>query len=280
MIKSYSEIYSQINSQPPVRLAVVNPKSNYLNELLNEAKGLGWIIPVPFFSSSNQSAIIKAVNAIKDDDCQILMKGDIDTSSLMKIVLDSNYGIKKNKNLSHIAVIESLFYHKLLLISDGGVNISINEKILDSILSNCITFSNYLNISKPNIGILALIEKINKKLPETILADSIFQKYKNETQFNVEGPISFDVAISKKSAIKKRIKSKISGKIDVLIGPSISTSNMIVKALMSAGGANGGGVILGAKCPIVLLSRSDRKITKLNSIALSLLMLQKGNYGY
>jgi phosphate butyryltransferase len=121
---------------------------------------------------------------------------------------------------------------------------------------------------------------VTSKLPETELAYSVCNNYIHHKEFNIEGPVSLDIAISQDASVKKGIHSHISGEADVLIGPSISASNMIVKALMSLGGSKGGGIILGAKCPIVLLSRSDIIDTKLNSIALSLMMLKRGRNGY
>jgi len=280
MIYSYSDIYKTLNNQKPIRLGVINPQSDYLLEAISKAVEFGWIEPISFFSSENESASYKAIKSVNNGDCQLLMKGDINTSTLLKAVLDSEFGIKTEKILSHIAVIESPKYHKLLLISDGGVNIKLDEPIIDSIIHNSVIFSKCLEIAKPKIGLLTLVEQINPMLPETQIAYNIFQKNKENTKIIIEGPISLDVAISKESANKKNILSRISGQTDIIIGPSISTSNMIVKALMSLSNAMGGGIILGAKCPIVLLSRSDSINTKLNSIALSLLMLKRGDYGY
>ncbi|MBC8196658.1 MAG: phosphate butyryltransferase [Candidatus Marinimicrobia bacterium] len=280
MIYSYSDIYKTLNNQKPNRLGVINPQSDYLLEAISKAVEFGWIEPISFFSSENESASYKAIKSVNNGDCQLLMKGDINTSTLLKAVLDSEFGIKTEKILSHIAVIESPKYHKLLLISDGGVNIKLDEPIIDSIIHNSVIFSKCLEIAKPKIGLLTLVEQINPMLPETQIAYNIFQKNKENTKIIIEGPISLDVAISKESANKKNILSRISGQTDIIIGPSISTSNMIVKALMSLSNAKGGGIILGAKCPIVLLSRSDSINTKLNSIALSLLMLKRGDYGY
>jgi phosphate butyryltransferase len=117
---------------------------------------------------------------------------------------------------------------------------------------------------------LALIEKVSVKLPETVLAYNTAEHYKNDSRFTIEGPIALDVALSATAAQAKKINSKIAGKTDIFIGPNITATNFISKMLLSIGNSKGGGVIIGAKIPIILLSRSDIMETKLNSIALGL----------
>ena len=280
MITSYSDIYSRLENTKPVRLAVINPQSNYLKTTLGKASKLGWIEPISFFKNDYENPSKVAVDSVKNGECQLLMKGDVDTATLLKAVLDSETGIKTNNLLSHIAVVESPQYHKLLFITDGGVNTHLDEQTIDSILENSIELCSTFQIEQSKIALLTLVEKVTSKLPETELADVVCKKYKNQTEFMMEGPIALDVAVSKDASVKKGIDSKISGETDIIIGPSISASNMIVKTLMSLGGAKGGCIILGAKCPIVLLSRSDLIDTKLNSIALSLMMLKRGKNGY
>jgi phosphate butyryltransferase len=210
----------------------------------------------------------------------LLMKGDIDTASLLKAVMNSQLRKDKNRLLTHIAVLESPRYKRLLLTTDGGVNTEISEDILTAILENVLLATKALQISKPNIAMLALVEKVTSKLPETIFAQEAVQRYKDDQRFIIEGPVALDVALSATAARAKGLSSRIAGQTDVFIGPNITAINFVSKALLSIGGAQGGGIILGASVPIVLLSRSDTLETKLNSIALGLLILQGENNGY
>jgi len=152
------------------------------------------------------------------------------------------------------------------------VNTTLSEFLLDSIIENALQVTYTLKNDKPNIAMLALIEKVSENLPETVLAYNTAKRYKNDSRFTIEGPIALDVALSATAAEAKQINSKISGKTDVFIGPNITATNFISKMLLSIGESTGGGVIIGAKIPIILLSRSDTIVTKLNSIALGLLM--------
>jgi len=101
------------------------------------------------------------------------------------------------------------------------------------------------------------------------------KKYRSNPRLTAEGPLALDIALSSKAAEKKSFKSHIAGKVDIFIGPTITSINMMAKSLINIGGAKGGGLILGAKCPIVLLSRSDTRQTHMNSIALGLLALNR-----
>ena len=212
----------------------------------------------------------RLLHSVKKGEAKLMMKGDVETAIVLKAVLDVKE-LRTDQRLSHVAVVESPNYDRLMLWSDGGVNIDLNHEIMDSIITNACVMAKALNIHYPNIALLALVENVNEKLPETLLAFEMEQKYSSYKYFSIEGPIALDVALSREAAVSKGLSSSIAGKTDVFIGPSITVINHVVKSLMSIGGAKGGGIILGAQVPIVLLSRSDSSETKLNSIALGVL---------
>lgn len=274
MITTFKDIYKSIAGYKPVRLAVVNPISGFILKALEEAEKNNWIKPLLFKNDNLDEALTDSINAIKNGDADLLMKGNIDTASLLKAVMDKQNGLRSNKYLTHVAAIESPNYDRLILTTDGGVNPTLNDNIIDSIVENSLQVTDALNNIKPNIAMLALIEKVSDKLPETVFANKISEKYNSDSRFTIEGPIALDVALSSRAADAKKIESKISGKTDVFIGPNITATNFISKMLLSIGDATGGGVIIGAKIPIILLSRSDTMQTKLNSIALGLLVYQ------
>jgi phosphate butyryltransferase len=270
MITSYKEIYDLVSGYEPVRLAVVNPQRKYILQALELAEEKKWIKPLLFKSDNVEKALNDSIAAVKSGEADLLMKGNIDTATLLKAIMNKQNGLRSNRFLSHVAVIESPNYNRLILTTDGGVNTILSENLLESIIENALQVTHTLKNSNPNIAMLALIEKVSENLPETILAHNTAERYKDDSRFTIEGPIALDVALSTIAAEAKRIDSKIAGKTDIFIGPNITATNFISKMLLSIGMSKGGGAIIGAKIPIILLSRSDRMETKLNSIALGL----------
>ena len=270
MISSYKEIYDSVSGYKPVRLAVVNPQRKYILQALEQAEAKNWIKPLLFKNDNVEKALNDSILAVQKGDADLLMKGNIDTATLLKAAINKRNGLWSNRYLSHIAVLESPNYKRLILTTDGGVNTTLFENLLDSIIENALQVASALNNAKPNIAMLALIEKVSEKLPETGFAHNTAERYKDDSRFTIEGPIALDVALSGTAAKAKKIISKIAGKTDIFIGPNITATNFISKMLLSIGNSRGGGVIIGAKIPIILLSRSDIMETKLNSIALGL----------
>ena len=241
MITSYKEIYDSVSGYEPVRLAVVNPQRKYILQALEHADANNWIKPLLFKNDNVENALNDSIEAVKNGDADLLMKGNIDTATLLKAVMNKQNGLRSNKYLSHIAVLESPNYKRLILTTDGGVNPTLSENLLDSIIENALQVTDTLKNVKPNIAMLALIEKVSENLPETVLAYNTSERYKYDSRFAIEGPIALDVALSAKAAEAKRIDSKIAGKTDIFIGPNITATNFISKMLLSIGESKGGG---------------------------------------
>jgi len=193
---------------------------------------------------------------------------------LMKAVLNKETGLRKGDVLSHVAVAEVPTYHRLILFSDCGINIAPDLETKKAILRNIIAVAKGLGIEVPNIAALCPIERVNPKIQETVDAAALQEMAENGEFGDIvlEGPIAMDVALSSKAAELKGIKSKIAGKTDAFLVPNISCGNAVVKVLMLVVNAKAGGLVVGAKVPIILLSRSDRPEEKLNSIVLSILV--------
>ncbi len=211
-----------------------------------------------------------AVELVKQKKADMLMKGKVDTPTLLKAVLDKEKGLKSGKLLSHVAVMEVEKYPKLMLITDGGMNIAPDVMKKIDILKNAIEVAKKLEIEKPKTACLAAVELVNPDMPETIDA-SIISKMAERGEIKdviVDGPIAFDVAIDSKSAQIKGIISPVSGETDIFLCPNISSCNILVKGLIYLAGAKVGGIVVGGGAPIVLLSRSDSAEIKLLSIAL------------
>ncbi|UCH63367.1 MAG: hypothetical protein JSU77_02625 [Fidelibacterota bacterium] len=308
-VTSFELLYQRLEKIPPLTIAVSAPEDETILAALADATARGWIMPFlvgerenlellltrleldpdTFTIEDTQSGLTaeRAVQLVRSGDAHLLMKGKTPTAELLKAVLNRESGLLRSVDrapegedstspasriLSHVAAVESPSYPRLMLFTDGGVNIEQPLPVLRDMLHNALDLSWALNTPVPNVAALALVENVTEKLPETRLARTLAQEA-DQGRFGrcvVEGPLALDVALSIDSADKKSIPSKIAGSTDIFLGPNITATNFMVKALMSLGGARGGGVVLGATAPIVLLIRSDSPDTRLNSITLAL----------
>jgi phosphate butyryltransferase len=200
-----------------------------------------------------------------------LMKGKVSTPGLLKAVLNKKYNLRTDRLLSHIALMEIPSYHKLLLFTDGGMVITPNLEQKVGILLNGVQVMQGIGVQRPKVAVLAAIEKVNADMPETVDAEKLVQMARRGElgKVEVEGPMAMDIAMSPEAARLKGFESQISGDPDILLMPNISAGNISAKALWHLAGAKIAGLIVGARKPIVLLSRSDDAVTKLNSIALA-----------
>ncbi|MFP4548412.1 MAG: phosphate acyltransferase [Fidelibacterota bacterium] len=298
MIKSFQEIKEKISNITEMKkISIANGESESVIRAIIEveklhiakgifignaaaikkiAKDLDYNIdPKAIIHETDDKAIAeKAVKLINDGEADVLMKGQISTPVLMKAVLDRDNGLRTGEVLSHVAVTEVPTYDKLLVFSDGGINILPDLETKVSILHSLIAMNKALGVDAPKIGALCAIEKVNPKMPETEDASEL-QKMAEKGKFGeavIEGPIAMDVALSQKAAHKKGIHSRVAGDIDSFLVPNITAGNAIIKILMKLGNAKVGGVVIGAKAPIILLSRSDTANEKLNSISLAILL--------
>lgn len=211
---------------------------------------------------------VKLVSEGKGD---FLMKGLIDTAILLKAVLDKEIGLRTDRLLSHVMVYEVPHYHKLIYLTDGGMNIepSFEEKV--KITENAVDVCRAMGVETVKVAAIAAKEKVNEKMPTTVDARKL-QDLSREGAFGsdviVEGPLAMDLAVSKESAAVKKFESAIAGDVDVLLVPTIEVGNGIGKTLTYLAGAESAGIIMGAKVPVVLVSRADSYEAKLNSIAL------------
>ena len=219
-------------------------------------------------------ASIKAVSLIKNGKAEILMKGHVSTAPLLKAVLDKENGLRKGNTLSHFALIESPYYHKLIGVTDAAMNIApeFQEKI--DIINNAVEVYNGLGEEKPKVGIIGPLEVVNPKIESTSHA-AMISKMSDRGQFKncvVDGPFALDNAISKKAAQHKGISGEVAGEADILVAPELNSGNILYKSLVFMGGAISAAVIMGAAVPVVLTSRADNEKTKMMSIALAAAM--------
>ena len=212
----------------------------------------------------------KAVALIRDGWGHILMKGLLETGVLLKAVLDKDFGIRDSDTLSHIAVLEVPGYHKLISVTDGGVLPSPTLEQKASIVRNAVGFYHRMGFRKPKVAALCASETVSERIPETVDA-AMLQTMCERGELGdclLEGPLSFDIAVSREAASVKRFSSKVSGDPDILLVPNISVGNIFAKGLIYWGGTKMTGCILGAKVPIVLVSRNATAEEKLYAIML------------
>lgn len=220
-------------------------------------------------NSYEESAEI-SVRLVSDKKADFIMKGMLDTSILLKSVLNKEYGLRTDNLLSHVMVYELPAYHKLLILTDGGMNISPNYEQKKQIVDNSIKACKALGVDIVKIAALAAKEKVNDKMQATIDARNLqedCQKGKFGKGVILEGPLAFDLAVSKEAATIKGFDSKVSGDVDIILAHTIEVGNGIGKTFTYMAGAKSAGIVMGAKVPIVLTSRSDSHESKLYSIA-------------
>lgn len=217
------------------------------------------------------SAVRTAVVLVHNGHADILMKGAVDTASLLRAVLNKEWGLRTGSRLSHFSFFEIPKYHKLLGITDVAMNIAPDLKAKISIVKNAVSYMNEIGIKNPKVAPLCSVEVVNEVMPATIDAAvlSVMAKRGQIKNCIIDGPLAFDNALSKESAKLKGIVSDVAGDADLLLFPNIEAGNVVYKSLSMFGDAKLAAVILGASAPIVLTSRADSEETKLNSIILA-----------
>lgn len=241
-------------------------------------------IDVSKFEIIKESDILKsartAVELVSSGNADVLMKGMVQTADLMRVVLDKNIGLRTNRTLSHVGMLESPYYHKLLFITDGGMNIEPDIKQKADIVQNAVDVAISIGIEKPKVAIIGALELVNPNMQTTIDA-AVLSKMADRGQIKnciIDGPLGMDNAMSLEAAKHKGISSPVSGDVDILLAPSIETANIQYKTMVFLGGAKPCGIIAGARAPIVTASRSDDYVAKLHSIALALLHSSKSTH--
>ena len=212
-----------------------------------------------------------AVQLVREGKANLLMKGKLDTSVMLRPVVNKETGIGKGGVMSHFTAFEVPSYHKLLVPVDGGMVTYPTLEQKKSIIENTVGALRAMGYDEVKVGVLACVEKVNPKMPETVEADELKQmNLRGEiTGCIVEGPISYDCAVSKEIADFKGFSSPVAGDVDVLVAPNIHAGNIMGKMLACTAGAKMAGFIVGTHVPIVLTSRGSSPLEKYNSIVIA-----------
>lgn len=299
MIKSFAEVIKSARERGPKTIAVaVAQDADVLNavsrahregiansilvgdkeEILSIAaqQGIG-IEGIEIMDEPDKAtACQRAVELVSTGRADIVMKGLVDTSIILKAVL-ADESLRGQNVLSHVGVAEVNGYDRLLVFSDAAMIIAPDLGQKAQILENAVKAARALDIDNPKVAIVCAVEKVNPKMPATLDAQELV-KMNQEGRIKdcmVGGPFALDNAVSVEAAKHKGIEHPVAGRADVLIVPDIEAGNILYKSFVYFARAKNAGVIVGAKVPIVLTSRADNEEAKLNSIALAVLMANK-----
>jgi len=212
---------------------------------------------------------LEAVKLVSSGRVDILMKGMISTANFLKGVLNKEVGLRTGGTLSHVYIHQVEGYDRLFFICDPAFNMYPDLATKVNILNNTVDLAHAFGIDLPKVAVLAAVEVVNPEMPCTIDAATLSQmsRRKQIKGCIVDGPLALDNAISEESAKHKGIESEVAGKADILLVPDIEAGNMMAKAIVYFSNNKTAGLVLGAKAPVVLTSRSDTAETKLLSIA-------------
>lgn len=255
-----------------------------LNQVNQIIKDMGKELPKEFklidVKEPDQACQL-AVKEVSEGNAQVLMKGLVDTSVILKAVLNKEYGLRTNNVLSHVIVCELPYLKRLIFLSDAAMIIDPSIPQLKEITINAVSLAKSLGIEKPKVALISAVEKINPKMPSTTKAMEVKELWKKGEikDCELEGPLAVDLALSVEAAKTKKINSPVAGNADILIVPFIEVGNALYKGwVFGCEGPKSAGIVLGAKAPIVLTSRADSHEAKLYSIALAVRHLQGDGY--
>ena len=215
-----------------------------------------------------------SVAMCRSGNAEAMMKGSLHTDELMKMVMARDTGLRTGRRISHVFVMDTPAYARTLLITDAAINI--NPELVDKIhiVQNAIDLAHALGIPEPKVALLSAVETVSTKIKSTLDAAALC-KMADRNQITggiLDGPLSFDTAVSVKAATIKKLVSPVAGQADILVVPDLESGNMLAKQLEYLGGAQLAGIVLGARVPIILTSRADSAETRLTSCAVAVLL--------
>ncbi|MFR4926814.1 MAG: phosphate acyltransferase [Clostridium sp.] len=278
MIKNFEQLKEMLKAMPVKRkVAVVPAQDEHTLEAISHAYRDGMVEPVLIGDEPKireilaqigtdadkmtiihvedpTEAIQKAADMARDGEVDCIMKGKTETGALMKVLVNRERGIRKNDTMSLLAFMESPNYHKVFAITDVGLLTYPSKDQKKAAIQNAVEAFHALGVEQPKVAILAAVEKVNPKMKETVEAAEI--KEEGVEGCIIEGPISYDLAMDPASAPIKGYVSPVAGDADLLVVPDIVSGNIAAKTITVIGGGRTGGVVLGAKVPVLLVSRS------------------------
>lgn len=224
----------------------------------------------------SHAAAAEAVALVRRGEVEVLVKGSLHTDELMHEVVAPDTGLATERRISHVYLFDVAAYPRPLLITDAAINIQPSLADKRDICQNAIDLAHAIDIPQPKLAILSAVETVSAKLPSTLDAAALC-KMADRGQITggiLDGPLAFDNAVSLEAARTKGIVSPVAGQADILVVPDLEAGNMLAKQLTFFDGADGAGIVLGARLPIVLTSRADPPRSRLASAAIALLLAE------
>lgn len=301
MITSLMEVYEAIRRAKPMKLSVAQAADAHVLEAVVHAHrevGVNAILvgnqseiesvaadheldisPFEIFHVENDSkTALAAVDLVSSGKADIIMKGILESADFLRAILDPERGIRKPDSvISALAVVELKKLNRIIFITDPGFTPLPDLDTKVKLIENAVAVARAFGIETPKIAVLSAAETVNKKMVSSTEA-ALLQKMNENgeiTGCQIAGPISFDLALSEESVKQKKYKNSVGANADVLLVPSLEVGNVLYKSLMLFADIETGGIMTGAKAPIVFCSRSDSAETKKNAIALAVYMAQK-----
>jgi phosphate acetyltransferase len=227
------------------------------------------IVDVP----DERAAAERAVAMIHEARGELLMKGSLHTDDLMRQVTSGTKGLRTERRISHVFVMDVPTYAETLFITDAAINIAPDLDAKRDIVQNAVDFFNAANIGRPKVAILSAVETVTSKIPSTIDAAALCKMADRGqiTGADLDGPLAFDNAIDAEAARIKGINSAVAGRAQILVVPDLEAGNMLAKNLSLLAKADSAGIVLGARVPVILTSRADSVRSRLASCALAVL---------
>ncbi|RDE05609.1 bifunctional enoyl-CoA hydratase/phosphate acetyltransferase [Sphingomonas aracearum] len=235
------------------------------------------LVPAPH----SHAAAAEAVALVASGEAGLLVKGSLHTDELLSAVLAASAGLRTERRISHVYVMDVPGHPRPLLVTDAAINIEPGLEEKADIIRNAIGLAQAIGIETPRVAILAAVETVNPKMRSTLEAAALC-KMADRGQIAgglIDGPLALDNAISPAAAQEKGIRSPVAGMADILVVPNLEAGNMIAKQLTFLAGADAAGIVLGARVPIVLTSRADSVRTRLASCALAVLLARAAEAG-
>ncbi len=225
----------------------------------------------------SHAAAFKAVEMVSTGEAETLMKGSLHTDEFLLPVISVRSGLRTERRMSHVFVFDVPTYARPLFITDAALNIQPTLEQKRDIVQNAIDLALALGIQTPRVAILSAVETVSAKIPSTLDAAALC-KMADRGQIQgglVDGPLAFDNAVSPEAAKIKNIVSPVAGQADILVTPDLEAGNILAKQLEYLGGAESAGILLGARVPIVLTSRSDDTTTRMASCAIAKIVVRR-----
>ena len=228
------------------------------------------IDPVPH----SHAAALRAVELVREGQVDAVMKGSLHTDELMEALIATTAGLRTGRRVSHVFIFDVPTYPRPLLITDAAININPSLTAKRDIVQNAIELAHALGVAEPKVAILSAVETVNPAIPSTLDAAALC-KMADRGQITgalLDGPLAFDNAVSAVAAQIKGIRSTVAGAADILVTPDMEAGNMLAKQLEYLANAEGAGIVLGLRIPVILTSRADDTMSRMASCALASVM--------